>query len=445
MPERNQNPMPDLGSQPTKEDQGLAAAVAAAQEKVVPLLQQLLAFETEQGDHDEPPKDDLALQEFVAGFFRDLGAEVELFEPPVSLFADHPMGLPGSSFENRPILWATMKGSGDGRSLLFNGHYDTVPVAPLERWQHSHLGLDVEGGRVYGRGATDMKGGLAAAMAAAAALSESRIDLAGDVIFNFVPFEEASGLGTAATMLTGRRADAAICCEPTVLRAVSACRGVMQLEIDIEGRPGHAEIAQPHHSEGGAVNAVDKMIDLQLALRRLSAEWQTRPDKQHPLLRSPYILATEFHGGSYWVAWPASATAAFDVNFLPTEVDAAGRGSKVREEVEAYVRRFSENDGWLRDHQPRLRWVSEFPPPGEVSADDPFFGVVLGEFDGQDEIDGFDAWTDHVTLINEGGIPTIVLGPGDLTDAHTIDEFIEIGELRECVEIYARIATAWAG
>jgi acetylornithine deacetylase len=424
------------------QDSQRSRAVAIAEAEVVPLLQSLVALDTQQAFYEEPPFQDAELQELVAAFLGDLGAEVETFEPPPSLFEAHPLALPGQTFAGRPILWAKLPGSSTGQSLLFNGHYDTVPAAPLVEWTHPPLGGKVVDGRLYGRGACDMKGGLAAALAAAAGLVCADVPLPGDILFNLVPFEEANGLGTVATVLSGRRADAAICCEPTKLIPASACRGVMELEIQVEGRASHAEIAQRHHSEGGAVSSIEKVMKVIEALQDLSSQWQTRPDKQHELLAPPRILPTVLTAGTYWATWPGSATASFDVTYLPTDGDASGRGSMVRLEIEQFVATVAANDDWLAGHPPAFRWGSEFPP-AELDTADRFGAVVVDCIASVDRLNGVDFWGDHATLINEGKMPTVLLGPGDPELAHAIDENIAIDELRECAALYVDISLAW--
>ena len=170
--------------------------------EVVPVLREMVSHDTTIGEHDDPAREDSAHQAFVAGYLRDLGAEVEVFEP------DQPRVLSAigcsaraRSFDGRPIVWARVPGSGSGRSLLFNGHYDTVPADPIADWTTSPWQADIRDGRLYGRGSCDMKGGIAAALAMAHALVAEGVALRGDLLFNVVPFEEVNGMGTIATML----------------------------------------------------------------------------------------------------------------------------------------------------------------------------------------------------------------------------------------------------
>jgi acetylornithine deacetylase len=421
-------------------------ALRLGRQEVVPLVQRMVAFDTDAGSHDDPPRADALHQEFVAEYLSDLGAEVELFEPEASLFAAHPMVLPGQTFAGRPVLWARFAGHPEGRSLLFNGHYDTVLADPLELWTHDARSGAVVDGRLYARGSCDMKGGNAAAVAAIAGLVKAGVQLPGDVLINLVPFEEVNGMGTTATMLSGRRADGAVCCEPTELRPLIACRGTLALGLNVHGRAAHAEIAQPHHSQGGGVNAIDKLVDLLSALRSLNEAWRTRPDKQHRLLSTPVMLPSMLDGGNFWASWPEHARATFDVTYLPQDADSDGYGGRVREEIERFVATRAELDDWLVDHQPQLRWVVDYPPI-EIDATEPIVELacqaVQAHTGGPVSPGGFDSWADQVNLVREGSIPTVLLGPGSILQAHTTDEYVEVAQLEAAVAVYAELAMRW--
>lgn len=417
-----------------------------AASEVVPLLQRMVSYDTVINDHDDPTRRESEHQEFLACYLRELGLEVELFEPSVDEFRHHPMYRPGQTFTGRPILWARLPGRGGGRSLLFNGHMDTVIADPLEDWSHDPWGGEIEAGRLYGRGSCDMKGGIASAVAVADALVSTGTVLDGDLFFNVVPFEEVNGMGTTATMLRGYRADAAICCEPTELNTLIACRGILLGELHVRGRSAHAEIIQPHHSAGGGVSAVDKLIDLLLGLRRLNEDWRTRPDKQHWILSTPYVLPTLMHGGRFASNWPAEARALLNICYLPNEVDGDGYGAHVKAELETVVAELARTDSWLTDHQPRLEWLCDFPAR-ELEHEHPLVRLVdrtartHGHADSH--LVGFDTWADQVMLMKEGGIPSVCCGPGSILNAHAADEYVPIADLRACTRIYADLATQW--
>lgn len=291
-----------------------------------------------------------------------------------------------------------------------------------------------------------MKGGIAAALAVAEALVAEGVRLAGDLLFNVVPFEEVNGMGTTATMLRGHRADGAVCCEPTELNTLIACRGILLGRLDVKGRSAHAEIRQPHHSKGGGVNAIDKLIKLLLTIRELNEDWRERPDKQHELLATPAVLTTVTGGGAFASNWPAAAWAILNCCYLPAEADTAGYGTHVMAEIQACLDAAAAADPWLRDHAPRLEWLCDFPP-GELASDAALVRTVdaVARRQGatRTRLVGFDTWADQMMLLKEGGIPTVCFGPGSILNAHAVDEYVTLEELRACTRVYADLAITW--
>ena len=194
---------------------------------------------------------------------------------------------PGLEFEGRPQLIARLRGTGGGRSLLFNGHIDVVSAEPRDQWTSAPFRAEVRDGRLYGRGACDMKGGIAAMVLATEVLAGLGVALAGDLIVATNTDEESSGAGGAAIVERGIRADAGIVTEATGFDTWVSCRGSEYGVISVPGRPGHAEVRQPAWQDGGAVNAIEKATVVIDAIRSLRAEWQDRSGFDHPRLSGP--------------------------------------------------------------------------------------------------------------------------------------------------------------
>ncbi|MGH2871960.1 MAG: M20/M25/M40 family metallo-hydrolase, partial [Solirubrobacteraceae bacterium] len=184
-----------------------------------------------------------------------------------------PLVPEGLDFAGRPQLIATLPGAGGGRSLLLNGHIDVVSGEPRERWTSAPFAPEVRDGRLYGRGACDMKGGVAAMAFAAQALRIEGVRLAGDLIVATNTDEESSGAGGSALVRRGLRADAGIVTEPTDFRVWVACRGSEYGVVTVPGRPGHAEVRHPGWRQGGAVNAIEKAAVVMRAIAALRERW----------------------------------------------------------------------------------------------------------------------------------------------------------------------------
>ena len=244
----------------TREDTGAIEAVdafiAERTDDLVGLVRTLVGFETVSVDlspgSDHRRNEEAQLQQFVGERLAGLGAEVDQFEPDASALRDHPMMPPWHHWEGRPITVATLPGAGGGRSLIINGHIDVVSPGDLERWTSPPFEAEVRDGRIYGRGAVDMKGGIASAIFALEALSAIGIALDGDVTVEIVPDEETCAMGTVAVIERGYRADAGLVPEPTKLSLWIATRGLLHGAVGVPGRSAHAEMNQPPWRRAGA-------------------------------------------------------------------------------------------------------------------------------------------------------------------------------------------------
>jgi acetylornithine deacetylase len=401
---------------------------------LVELLQSLIGYDTVAADISAPGGDVPALQRFLADRLARRGAAVTLEEPDVSVVAGHPFIPEGFSFAGRPQLAARFAGAGGGRTLLLNGHVDVVSVEPRDAWSTDPFGGELRGDAVYGRGACDMKGGVAAMTFAAEVLAELGVPLRGDLIVNTVSDEETTGAGGLVSART-LRADAAIVPEPSALGVWIACRGSLLATIDVEGRAGHAGLAHRHHSDGGAVNAVEKAAYVLEAIRRLNDDWALRP--RHPYLPPPICVPTAINGGEWIVSYPARCRLECHFEYLPGQADERGWGSLVEREFEEWIARAAAADPWLREHPPVVEWVLGGVPPAEVGADEPIVQSLLGaerDLGREARLGGLDNWHDGATLITEAGIPAVNYGPGDVHLAHTADEHVPIAELVACAQ-----------
>jgi acetylornithine deacetylase len=418
----------------TNGEQRVVELIASREDALVGLLRELIAFDTRTHTAGAAPRQERELQEHLARRLRAAGAVVELSEPDVTTLRGHPMIPDGFSFAGRPQLVARFAGSGGGRTLLLNGHVDVVDAEPRSAWSVDPFDAVVRGGEVWGRGACDMKGGVAAMVVAAEALAEAGVELAGDLIVNTVTEEESTGAGglVSARTLT---ADGAIVPEPSGLTVWVACRGSLLPTLTVEGRAGHAGIAPRHPDEGGPVNAIEKAAYLIEAIRRLREEWALRPG--HPYLSAPDCVPTMIQGGEWIVSYPARCRIDCHIEYLPAQADSRGWGSLVAAEFEQWVAAAAAADPWLRAHPPAVEWLVGEVPPAEVDEEEPVVQALLGAERGlgrEGRLGGLDNWHDGATLVVEGGIPAVCYGPGDIHRAHTADERVPVADLVACAQ-----------
>ena len=225
--------------------------------------------------------DEALVQDYVAGHLRGSHAAVEIWDIDESVLREPNAGNSGVPFTGRPNVTGTIPGQGGGRSLILNGHIDVVSPEPVEQWTHDPWGAEIAGTKLFGRGAFDMKSGVAINLFLARLLRDLGIRLRGDLHIHSVIEEECTGVGSL-DMSRRYRADAALVTEPECLRFTWAHLGVLWFRVRVTGKAVHAMIA----TEG--VNAIVKSLPIVTALqaleRRLNATvhpaWR---DVHHPI------------------------------------------------------------------------------------------------------------------------------------------------------------------
>ncbi len=436
------------------EEQSVCDAIGGRSAELVELAGALIAFDTTAREVGDPPRQEAALQGFLAARLRSAGAEVDLWEPDAATMAGRPMVPPGLDFTGRPQLIARWRGGGAGRSLVLNGHIDVVSGEPREAWSSDPFTPTVRDGRLYGRGACDMKGGIAAMVFAAQALAQLGVRLNGELIVATNTDEESSGAGGTALVQRGLAADAGIVTEPTNFHTWVACRGSEYGVIRVPGRPGHAEVRQPDWRTGGAVNAIEKAAVVLGAIEALRARWAGNDAYAHPYVSRPSLLATMARAGEWPVTYPASCELTIAVMYISAQADERGGGARVRAEVEEQIlAHCAAHDGWLAEHPPVFEWWPNAVMPMQISEREPIVATVRGasaDIGRPGRISGLDSWYDGATLTQLAGIPSVGYGPPGfdpegVSVAHMVDEYVPIDGLVSCAQGLAVAAMRHCG
>lgn len=424
---------------PSEEEARVLTTIEDRAQALVDLLVRLLRFPTVaplMGERAAGPayRD---LQAFVAERLRGMAFDVETWEiEPGSLRPFPGSGvLKDRDLRNMPVLVGRRPGR--GRSLLLNAHYDVVPPGVAENWTHPPFEGAVADGRVYGRGACDMKGGFAAMLHALECIQAAGVELPGPLLFESVPDEEQTSMGTLACCQRGLRADAGLIPEPTGLAVLVACRGSFSGKIVVEGRAGHSEMTPVPWEKGGAVNAIAKAVRVLEGLEALNASWQSAPQKRHPYLDPDIIVPTMIRGGEWEVMHPERVEITFTSDFVPATKD-------IRGEIQAVLDRIAGGDSWMREHPPRLE-AEGFLYGGEVGEDEPIVRTAcsaLADLGIPPQLKGFGSLTDMVHLVNSANVPTISIGPSPAS-AHAADESVSIEELVTSAKALALTILRW--
>jgi len=334
----------------------------------------------------------------IAAWGRNAGLEAEVLE-------ETPL---------RPSVLVRARGTGGGRSLLLCGHIDTVNVDGMDA-PHTPR---IDGDRLYGRGAYDMKAGVAAALIAAR--DAARRGLAGDVVVAVVADEEHASIGVQEA-LRAVRADAAVVTEPTELELAVAHKGFVWSEIEVSGRSAHG--SRPHLG----VDAIVKTGPVLTALGQLDAELGARP---HPLLGRPSVHASVIEGGVELSSYPARCVVGLERRTLPGET-----GPDIERELAELLAGCRALDPEL-DAEQRTLLVRD---PFEIDQEAELVRVVRAAAAGviglEPRIGGASYWAD-AAFIAAAGIPTVLFGPGG-EGAHALEEWVSLAD----TEVVARTLT----
>ena len=374
------------------------------------------------------------IADWAAEALLELGLRVEVARSDLDRLRDDP-AWPGEEMERTTLpIVVGRAGSADGRRLILSGHLDVVPPGDPASWTVDPWGAEIREDRLYGRGACDMKGGVAAILAAVRSLgvdgSLHRLD--GELMVVLVPSEEDGGQGTLGAIRSGATADMAIITEPSQLDVVVAHAGAITFRLTVPGRAAHAS----QRREG--ISALDKLFELTRALegderRRNEAE----TDPLMTALGLPYPTIIGIVEGGEWASTVLDKVVAYGrygvkLGQSPAEAEA---------DLRAAIAEACAADGFLRDHPATVeitggrfgsaRVPSDHPlPAGLADVAERVTGrrpALLGEPYG----------ADMQMFVNHGDTPCVIFGPGDVRVAHSADEHVPLDEVETCARVLA--------
>ena len=419
----------------------LSAFVDERKDQLVGMVGDLVRLPSE---NRAPRGAELACQQYLAARLRNAGWDPTLYTPDeVPGITDHPIYWPGRNYVDRPNLGATWAGAGGGRSLLLSGHIDTVPAGTLA-WTRAPFGAEIEGDRLYGRGAFDMKAGVAQNLFVVEALRELGVRLAGDLTFETVVDEEFGGVnGTLAGRLAGYTADAAVIGEPTALRLCPAQRGgrtvhltftapnggilapamgagvTEQLRLFLNALPGFVRVRRTASPVHPLYEHLEDAVPVTVA-RIQTAPWGTdEPPNVPPVCRVEL----------FWQAMPGESLESIDRQFTGwiNDLISSNPGTfGVRPEMVHPIR-------WLPGSaiaatHPLVRQLAE--SARTVTGRTPRVCGIEGPCD--------------MYVFHEFGVPAVLWGPKG-GNAHMADEYVELDSLVESTKALLHFVCEWCG
>ncbi len=422
--------------------------VEAHKQKIIELTKKLIRFKTENPAPANAQKIGGVLKEeieclnFIKHTLKSSGFKIDQWKQE-------------TNFQN---LVASFQGSGNGRSLLFNGHIDTVPMGEHEGWKFDPWRGHISEGRIHGLGSVDMKGGIAAFLSGIQTALQLNSNLNGNIIVEIVSDEEMAGKGTRECLKRGYSAEAAIFSEPTNLNIIICEPGLIHLRIEVYGRRAHSSTRYKSIQAGGqgyGINAIEKTVKIIQAIRELEKQWANM--KTYPPLPlglnyiHPGIIVGGPGGGKDGKlsttpenpgTFPDYCSIEYELKFYPNE-----NIEKIKKDFMRYLHSFCQLDPWLKTHPPKVTWRIRdiYFPPAHIRPTHPLVHTVSHihqSFGREAKTSGFEAVSDMCWYSSQN-IPSIVYGPGEIHLAHSNNESLSIDDLLYATKVYAGTILQW--
>jgi acetylornithine deacetylase len=431
-----------------------AGRVAALEQEAIQLAQALVRAHTvNRHSGDSTPGNEGNGQRLLAPLFQELGYRVEQFDCPPDIYRR--MGVIGPhdrDFSDRPNLVAEHSFGAGGPTIILQAHMDTVGIEGMTL--DDPLSGEVRDGKLWGRGSSDMKGGMAAGLTALRALHEFREQLHGRIVFASVVEEESNGSGAGALAFLDRArrgelfagtlrpvtdtegvvhlGEAAVCLDgsgPAVLRGYG---GVLTVAVEVEGRAGHA--AGPY-----GVSAIDKALLVKRGIDRFKAEEAQRGPGR-------VVNLGVFRSGTHPSLIPGSAVMLLNMTYAYQDAaaaEAAARGfgnAPGRDRFTELIAEASGDDPWLREHPPKVDWIKDLIPfqlPAEHPLVKQMAATHRAVLDEEALVETNPAWSDACYLLRFGGTPIVCYGAGTEGQAHGPAEYTDIWRIVACARVVA--------
>ena len=435
----------------SKDKERVASLVDQKGSQMIRFLQELVMTPSISGTEGEGNAQRLVVKELQ----QIDGLTLDIWEPDpeeLKTYPLYPVRLGSHDYEKRPNVVGTLKGTGGSGSLILNGHIDCVSPEPVEGWKHDPWGAKIHDGRLYGRGAYDMKAGIVAMLYALKCIREAEIKLKGDLILESVVEEETGSGGTISTLVRGYKADAAIVTEGTGTdRICIGAGGTRWFTIRVLGKSESPDQAQ------NGVNAIGLAGKIYGALMKLDDNRNERLRGKHRLFESPKYATmgaprrpTDMTLGILKAGDAPDTVAGWAelqgrVGFPPSET-----GEEVMKEIEDTVRNVGSEDPWMRDHLPTIRWFGSRKEGYRLDPETPIVQTLkrnVERITKKDcELYGDASCSDANHFIPKlgpyGGIPAPWYGPGG-AHAHAADEYVIMDEVFSVTKALALTIMDW--
>lgn len=399
-------------------------------------FQELIAIDTENIGHGILGGKEYQGQLYLEKLLREMGFQTKkqaVLEKHIVYAAEHLFeGNPGHNYSHpneRYNLFGTLVSEKKGKSILFNGHMDTMPAGDISRWSVPPFQGTIKDGNIYGLGTADMKGGLIASVMAVHLIKDAGLPLGGDITIMSVADEEGGGNGTLSACLEGIKADYCVVAECSDKSITRAHMGFIIMDIEVSGVALHCG------KKWEGENAVEKSISIIEALRDLEHQWLMA--YRHDILPSPTINIGVIQGGTAASTVPDKCLFKICAHILPTM-----NIKKCLGQILDTIRRRAETDAFLRKNPPVCTVTQQgngFELPKEHSFAQAALSASKKVFGKTRKLTGSPSGNDARIIQKIAQCPTLIIGPGSLDLCHSVDEHIEVQDYLDNILLYAAL------
>lgn len=387
-------------------------------------------------------------QDYLYNYLKKLdGIELDYFTPlEVKGIENHSAYSQGRNYTDRPNVVAVKKGSEGNRSLIFSSHIDTVSQKPLPWIESKPFSGKISDGKLYGRGAFDMKGALASTIMVLKIISDNKISLKGDLIVESVVDEENAGSnGTLASRLKGYNGDVAILPEPSMFSVCPACKGGKVYKVVTEGKAGTGyggeEIINPAYGLGALMRSISDYYDYINSNANPTGFFYKGEKKPREVILDKVQIGDLSPGGNITI--PDKAWFSIFIQSLP------GYSEKdLDNEFSSFILNVAKNDKKVLANIPKITGITRYLWPFETNPDHPSIPLIKESFEGfsgqSPKVEGAKFACDGFIFHKYFNTPTIIFGPRG-GNAHAQDEFVKVDDLILLTKIFLYVVLKWCG
>lgn len=417
----------------------LKKTLEAHKDEYLNYLKELVSIDTHDLGHGIAGGLEKGGQEYMEKLFRKLGAD-ELVRDPMteeaiqSCLKKYGEGNPGHNYTDRYNVYATFKGNGAKKSLMFNGHIDTMPAGNEAAWNIPPHSPEVVDGKLYGLGTADMKGGLLAGAMAVKLLQDAGIALPCTVRITSVCDEEGGGNGSMQAIMSGQRADGVVVGETSSDQLIVAHMGFVFFRVEFKGKANHSG------EKWAGVSAIEKALKVIRGLEELEHTWLLTC--KHPLLPAPNLNIGTIHGGTAGSTVAGECYFETCIHYLPRVMSY----QKIYDAFTQTVNDIAKSDLWMRDHMPVITMYQTggaFEQDPEEDFPLAFRNAFREAFGKEVRVVGSPAGCDSRLWKNIAGAQVLQYGPGNLSQCHSVNEYLEPDAYFRTILVYAELILEW--